>query len=137
MFTHRSSIQSRGSFASRPNRCVALLATIVAAAAFATTGPARAEPAIDRIEPGGGSRGSELAITLTGKELADPEQLWFENGSIAVVSLAAVDATHAKAVVRIPENSPLGAHRLRLRTKHGLSELRTFRVGNLPQTAER
>jgi hypothetical protein len=137
MFTHRSSIQSRGSFASRPSRCVALLATVVAAATFATAGPAHAEPAIDRIEPGGGPRGSEVEIALAGKELADPEQLWFENGSIAVVSLTAVDATHAKAVIRIPENSPLGAHRLRLRTKHGLSELRTFRVGGLPQTAER
>ena len=137
MFTHRSSIQSRGSLASRPSLSVALLATIGAAVIIQTAGPARAEPAIDRIEPGGGSRGSELAITLAGKELADPEQLWFENGSIAVVSLTAVDATHAKAVIRIPESSPLGAHRLRLRTKHGLSELRTFRVGVLPQTAER
>lgn len=137
MFTHRSSIQSRGSFASRSSHCVALLATVVAAATFATAGPAHAEPAIDRIEPGGGPRGSEVEIALAGKELADPEQLWFENGSIAVVSLTAVDATHVKAVIRIPENSPLGAHRLRLRTKHGLSELRTFRVGGLPQTAER
>jgi hypothetical protein len=136
MFMHRSSIRSHGFFSGRLRRSIALLTAFLAA----TCSPpvtARAEPAIDRIEPGGGSRGSEVEIALTGKELADPEHLWFENGSIAVVSLTAVDATHAKAVIRIPEESPLGPHRLRLRTKHGLSELRTFRVGGLPQTAEK
>jgi hypothetical protein len=127
MIMHRSSIRSGR---------IALLATLLAAT-FSTAGTARAEPAIDRIEPGGGTRGSDVEIALTGKELTDPEQLWFENGSIAVVSLTAVDAAHAKAVIRIPQDSPLGAHRLRLRTKHGLSELRTFRVGGLPQTAEK
>ena len=127
MFTHR--------FSTRSGR-IALLATLLATT-LPSAGTAHAEPAIDRIEPGGGPRGSEVEIALAGKELADPEQLWFENGSIAVVSLTAVDATHAKAVIRIPDNSPLGAHRLRLRTKHGLSELRTFRVGVLPQIAER
>jgi hypothetical protein len=114
-----------------------LLLTVVAAAAFAPAGTALAEPAIDRIEPGGGTRGSELEIAIAGKEFTDPEQLWFENGSIAVVSLTAVDATNAKAVIRIPDDCPLGAHRLRLRTKHGLSDLRMFRVGSLPQTAEK
>jgi hypothetical protein len=126
MIMHRSSIRSG---------TIALLATLLAAT-FLPTGTALAEPAIDRIEPGGGTRGSELEIAIAGKEFTDPEQLWFENSSIAVVSLTAVDATHAKAVIRIPDDCPLGAHRLRLRTKHGLSDLRTFRVGSLPQTAE-
>jgi hypothetical protein len=135
MFVHSSSIRSRGSLASRWGRCVALLVTITAAACPSAV-TALAEPSIDRIEPGGGPRGSELEIAIAGKEFADPEQLWFENGSIAVVSLTPVDATHAKATIRIPDECPLGPHRLRLRTKHGLSELRTFRVGVLPQTAE-
>jgi hypothetical protein len=136
MFTHRFCTQSRDSLAGRLTRCVARLVILVAVATLPSSGTALAEPAIDRIEPGGGLRGTEVEIAVAGKELADPEQLWFENGSIAVVSLTAVDATHAKAVIRIPENSPLGAHRLRLRTKHGLSDLRTFRVGVLPQMAE-
>ena len=87
MIMHRSSIRSGR---------IALLSTLLAVT-FSTAGTARAEPAIDRIEPGGGTRGSDVEIALTGKELADPEQLWFENGSIAVVSLTAVDAAHAKA----------------------------------------
>jgi len=127
MIMQRSSIRSGR---------IALLATLLAAI-FSPAGTARAELTIDRIEPGGGPRGSEVEIALTGKELADPEQLWFENGSIAVVSLTGIDAAHATATIRIPVDCPLGPHRLRLRTKHGLSELRTFRVGGLTQTAEK
>jgi hypothetical protein len=136
MLLHRFRIRSRGGFAGQPGCCAPLLTIITTTAIFLTGGPANAEPAIDRIEPGGGPRGSELEIALAGKELADPEQLWFENGSISVVALTGVDATHAKATIRIPNDCPLGPHRLRVRTKRGLSELRTFRVGVLPQTAE-
>ena len=136
MLLHRFRIRSRGGFAGQPGCCAPLLTIITTTAIFLAGGRATAEPAIDRIEPGGGPRGSELEIALAGKELADPEQLWFENGSISVVALTGVDATHAKATIRIPNDCPLGPHRLRVRTKRGLSELRTFRVGVLPQTAE-
>lgn len=115
---------------------LALALVIVATATLTPPGIARAEVAIDRIEPGGGCRGSEIEIVLTGKEFADPEQLWFEDGGISVVSLTAVDASHAKAVIRVPADCPLGSHRLRLRTRQGLSDLRTFRIGGLPQTSE-
>ena len=134
---NRSSFRSCGIVVSRRDFRLALLIAVVAVATSLTGGDALADPSIDRIEPGGGCRGTELEIALAGREFHDPEQLWFEDGSIAVVSLTAVDATHAKAVIRIPEGCPLGSHRLRLRTKHGLSELRTFRVAGLPQTAER
>jgi hypothetical protein len=136
MLLHRFRIRSRGGFAGQRDCCAPLLTIITTTAIFLAGGRATAEPAIDRIEPGGGPRGSELEIALAGKELADPEQLWFENGSISVVALTGVDATHAKATIRIPNDCPLGPHRLRVRTKRGLSELRTFRVGVLPQTAE-
>lgn len=142
MFPHCSSIRADSSIGlvdaplGQPARRTAVLPTVALAVAFAAAGLARAELTIDRIEPGGGPRGGDLEIMLTGKEFADPEQLWFEDGSITVVSLTGVDATHAKATIRIPADCRLGGHRLRLRTKRGLSELRTFRVGSLPQTAE-
>ena len=110
--------------------------SVVVGLVLAGPSPAVAELTIDRIEPGGGPRGAELEIALAGKEFADPEQLWFEDGAITVVSLTPVDATHVKATIRIPADCPPGPHRFRLRTKHGLSELRTFRVGFLPQAAE-
>jgi hypothetical protein len=136
MFLRRSCIRSDDDCTSRRAHVAGLLMTVSLAVAFVAARPARAELTIDRIEPGGGPRGGDLEITLTGKEFADPEQLWFEDGGITVVSLTGVDATHAKATIRIPADCPLGNHRLRLRTKRGLSELRTFRVGSLPQAAE-
>lgn len=126
----------RISLAGRMAGALSLLLASAAATALVPAAAARAEVTIDRIEPAGGPRGTELEITLAGKELIDPEQLWFEDGAIAVLSLTAVDATHAKATIRIPEDCPLGLHRLRLRTKRALSELRMFRVGSLPQSAE-
>jgi len=113
-----------------------LLLTILATSAAVAPPAVHADLSIDRIEPGGGPRGAELEIAIAGKEFTDPRQLWFEDGAITVVSLTGVDATHVKATIRIPADCPLGPHRLRLRTKHGLSELRTFRVGTLPQSAE-
>lgn len=107
---------------------VALLVAASAGVACAIT--------IDRIDPGGAPAGTEQQVALTGKDFADPEELWFEEGRIEVVSLEPVDATHVKAVLRIPADCPLGPHRFRLRTKRGLSELRTFRVAGLPQIAE-
>ncbi|MEI6257400.1 MAG: PPC domain-containing protein [Planctomycetota bacterium] len=115
-------------------RLVEVLLSVLALAVCISR--ARAEPTIDRIEPGGAPPAAELEILLTGKEFADPEELWFEARAIEVVSLTAVDATHAKATIRVPVDCPLGSHRLRLRTKQGLSELRTFRVGGFPQSPE-
>lgn len=112
-----------------PTLLLALLAALPAGSTTAAT-------TIDRIDPAGAPRGGEQQITLTGKEFADPEELWFEDGRIAVVALEPVDATHVKAVLKIAADCPQGPHRFRLRTKRGLSELRTFRVGSLPQSTE-
>lgn len=132
----RIAFAGRIAFSGRMVGALSLLLASVAATALVPAAVARAELTIDRIEPAGGPRGTELEITLAGKEFVDPEQLWFEDAAIAVLSLTAVDSTHAKATIRIPVDCPLGLHRLRLRTKRSLSELRMFRVGSLPQSAE-
>ena len=111
---------------------IAVVALLVAASAAVASGAIT----IDRIDPGGAPSGAEQQVTLTGKDFADPEELWFEEGRIEVVSLEPVDATHVKAVLRVPADCPAGPHRFRLRTKRGLSELRTFRVGGLSQISE-
>ncbi len=99
--------------------------------------PAAAAPQIDAIDPPGWCRGEEVEIRLTGRELADPGELFFEGGGIEVVSIQAGNATRMKARLRIPADCPPGSHRLRVRTQQGLSELRTFRVGTLPTLAEK
>ncbi|MFM8579686.1 MAG: PPC domain-containing protein, partial [Planctomycetaceae bacterium] len=92
--------------------------------------------AFDRIEPPAGTRGTEVQLTLTGSDLADPKELFFEEGRIEVVSLEAAGAG-VKATVRIPADCPLGAPRMRVRTATGLSELRLFQVHRWPQDQEK
>ena len=106
---------------------------IVGVAALA---PAAAAPVIDRIQPPGGPRGAELSVELRGRDLDEAEELVFENGGIAVAGLEQVDPQTVRARLRIPPDCPLGAHRIRIRTATGLSELRTFRVGGFTQVAE-
>jgi len=120
----------------RPMQSFCAMFAAIAVLGAVSAGVARGAITIDRIDPGGAPGGGEQRITLTGKEFADPEELWFEDGKIEVLALEPVDPQQIRAVLRIPADCPSGPHRFRLRTKRGLSELRTFRVGGLRQVAE-
>jgi hypothetical protein len=97
---------------------------------------ALATPGISRIEPPGAPRGSEIEVVFRGRDLANPRELFFEDGRIEVTKLEGVDGGTVKATLRLPADCPTGRHRLRIRTAEGLSELRSFRVGIFPQQAE-
>lgn len=98
---------------------------------------ALASPTILRIEPPGGPRDGEITIQIHGRQLGDPQELLFEDGLIEVRSLKAIDGRRLEAALAIPADCPPGPHRLRVRTARGLSTLRTFRVGLLPQQTEK
>jgi hypothetical protein len=108
----------------------------LAAGLLAAGRPALATPGISRIEPPGAPRGSEIEVVFRGRELANPQELFFEGGRIEVTKLEGVDGGTVKATLRLPADCPTGRHRLRIRTAEGLSELRSFRVGIFPQQAE-
>jgi hypothetical protein len=118
--------------------CRCLLAGVLAgmAAGLLAGRPALATPAISRIEPPGAARGGEIEVIFRGRELANPQELFFEDGRIEVTKLEGVDGGTVKATLRLPADCPTGRHRLRIRTAEGLSELRSFRVGIFPQQAE-
>jgi hypothetical protein len=108
-------------------------------AALLAAGPilgAAAAVGFDRIEPPGGTRGTEMELRLTGSDLADPREVFFEEGRIEVLSLEA-DGSGVKAKIRIAEDCPLGPRRVRVRTASGLSELRLFQVHRWPQQQEK
>lgn len=112
-----------------PDILVALVAALTAIAAAAA-------PTIGRIEPPGAPAGAEVEIRLVGGDLGDPQELFFEEGTIAVTSVTGVDEKTVKATLRVPADSPPGGHRFRIRTRDGLSDLRTFRVGGFEQVQE-
>ncbi|MEI7782044.1 MAG: hypothetical protein WCJ18_08995, partial [Planctomycetota bacterium] len=95
-----------------------------------------AAPALERIEPPGGKQGAEVEIRITGTELDEPQELFFEAGRIGVAALTA-EGNVVKASLRIPADCPPGPQRLRLRTAEGLSDLRMFHVHLSDQLEEK
>lgn len=99
--------------------------------------PALAAPSLQRIEPPGGKQGSEVEVRITGTELGDPQELFFEDGRVSVVKLETEKDDVVKATLRIPADCPPGPQRVRLRTVDGLSDLRVFHVHGSEQVAEK
>jgi hypothetical protein len=95
-----------------------------------------AAPVIGRIMPPAGQRGTECEVTVTGSRLHDAIGLFFEDGLIEQVSLSQINDGTVKLRLNIPADCPLGDHRVRLQTKSGLSELRTFAVIGSPISIE-
>ncbi len=113
---------------------VALVATTcVSAPAFASS------PDVDNILPRGGQRGTEVAISVYGNRLGDVEELIAYSPGFDVRDLKAEGEEGKKvtATLGIAPDVPLGEHKFRLRTRSGISYLRTFFVGALPTYEEK
>lgn len=97
------------------------------------TGPLVA-PRVGSIAPPGAQRGTEVKVTFRGERLIEPQGVLFSRPGIEVVSIAAVGERNdqCEAVLKVAADSALGAHVLRLRTAHGLSNAVLFHVGTLP-----
>ncbi len=93
-------------------------------------------PALGAITPYGFRRGTQVEVTFSGNRLGDIEQLHFYSPGIEVAKLEAPDDNQVKATLNIDPACRLGIHAVRLRTKTGISNLRTFTIGALPEIAE-
>jgi hypothetical protein len=94
-------------------------------------------PAVTRISPHGGQRGSEVDITLSGTQLKDAQEVFFYRPGLEILKLEAVDDKTVKLRVKIAAEAALGEHTLRLRTATGVSDLKTFWVGPFPVVDEK
>lgn len=102
----------------------------------ATTSSLASSPSLTSIRPLGGRRGIELEVTFSGARLADAKEILYYQPGITTEKLQAVNDGQVKATLRIAADCRLGLHDLRLRTATGISELRSFTVGALPDVAE-
>lgn len=109
--------------------------TAIAFALSVATGAA-ATPNLGALRPTGGQRGAEVEVNLLGARLKDIQEVMFHQPGIKAVKLEVVNDNHVKARFQIAPDCRLGLHDLRVRTATGLSELRTFSVGALPETNE-
>ena len=111
-----------------------VLATVVT---LVTALPAWAvSPTVRSIQPVGGQRGTELSVTLTGQRLADIQEILFYQPGITVTKIVGGKYAEAVATFKIAEGAELGLHDFRVRTATGISSLKTFSVGTLPNVAE-
>jgi hypothetical protein len=94
------------------------------------------EPSLGSITPYGVQRGTDVEMIFGGGRLADAKELLFYSPGITVKSLEATNDGSTKAVVSVAPDCRLGIHAVRLRTATGISNLRTFTVGNLPEVKE-
>ena len=95
-----------------------------------------AAPTVNKVVPAGAMRGSECEVLVMGTNLHEPQALFFEDGIVQQTKIESVNDKQFKVVLKVPEDAPFGNHRFRVRTKKGLSVLRTFRVGPFPHLME-
>ena len=99
--------------------------------------PARAvDPNLSYILPNGFQRGTEVIATFHGRRLADVEEVLFYEKGVTVVSFDKKEDRTVVAKLKVAADCELGEHRYRLRSKTGLSELRTYYVGPFKQIDE-
>jgi hypothetical protein len=118
-----------------PYRCWP--AALVAVAAALAAGQAQAaSPSLGGIAPYGAQRGTEIEVNFNGGNLADAQEILLYYPGIKVVQLEAVNENTVKTKLQIAPECRLGIHAVRVRTATGISNLRTFNVGALPEVAE-
>jgi hypothetical protein len=89
------------------------------------------------ISPRGAQRGTDAVLFFNGARLSDAKDVLFYYPGMTLAKLEVVNDNQVKATVKIAPDCRLGEHALRLRTATGISELRTFFVGALPQVEEK
>ncbi len=106
-------------------------------------------PRLELIMPVGGKVGSVVEVTLTGTDLDEPQMLLFSHPAIKAEYVPpppppAADpkkpkppAGPPKFKVTIPPDAPLGTHDVRFVGKFGVSNPRTFAVGEFNELPEK
>src|ERR1051325_1650769 len=109
-----------------------ILAVILAGAATASA----VAPNFSNTQPPGGQRGTEVEVRLNGDRLADAEEVIFYDKGITAQIVSATNS-FVTAKFKIAPGCRIGEHDLRVRTRGGVSALRMFYVGALPNVEEK
>lgn len=93
-------------------------------------------PELHLIEPRGGQRGTEVDVQFLGKRMEGAGEILLYEPGISVSGFTKNDERQADAKLVIAPDAVLGEHSMRVRTASGISELRTFWVGQFPTVKE-
>ena len=97
---------------------------------------AAVDPRLYYLRPDGLQPGTEQEIYFRAARSKDVEDILFYHPGVKVVKINEADDNGFKAIIKAEADCPLGEHKVRLRTRGGLSELRTFYVGPFPTLRE-
>lgn len=103
---------------------------------FAAAPAAAVSPVVNVVSPSGFQTGTEVETSFSGARLGDAQELLFYSPGIEVAALTAESDSLVKARLSIRPDCRLGIHAVRLRSASGISNLRTFTVGPLPEVQE-
>ncbi len=93
-------------------------------------------PSLSTVQPRGGQRGTDIEVTFQGGKLADAVDVFFHDPGITLKEIKEVKAGAVKCVLTIAPDCRVGPHRMRVRTKTGMTTLVLFSVGNLTEVKE-
>ncbi|MCH7703158.1 MAG: PPC domain-containing protein [Planctomycetes bacterium] len=124
--------RGRGSHRVPPIACLAVAIVTLTAQSASAGG----NPFLRDVVPRGAQRGTETVVELTGDRLDAALAVLFHDPGITVTQLEQVDAGRVRCTFAIDPHCTIGLVRLRIRTAHGLSNLKLFSVGNLVETTE-
>lgn len=111
-----------------------LALALLAASAFTAAAVA---PTLQSTTPNGVQRGTEVELKFNGSRLADAEEVLLYEPGMKILELKEVKDSYVLARVKLEADCPLGEHKIRIRTKTGVSDFRTFVVGPFPQVEEK
>ena len=94
------------------------------------------DPVANTILPRGGQTGTEVQFKIIGNRLDNVQELILYRDGITVSDLKNESLKEVHGTFTIAADAPLGEHPFRVRTKEGVSYLRTFWVMPLPSVQE-
>jgi len=100
------------------------------AAAFTTA--LAIDPRLGSVSPPGVQAGTEVELSFNGSRLNDAEEILFYKKGFEVLKIEETAANRVRVKVKVAADCPLGEHPVRVRTKGGVTELKTFYVGPFP-----
>jgi hypothetical protein len=101
-----------------------------------TTPLAAFSPGLSLVNPRGGQRGTEMEVHFHGERLEEISEALFYAPGLSLSNIEIKDPKHAVAKLTIAPDAQLGEHSLRLRSPGGLTQLRSFWIGQFPNVAE-
>lgn len=110
--------------------CGALAALAISSAAMA------ASPGLEIVYPRGAERGQEVEVKLSGRRLADAQEVFVYQPGITVSDVKPAGDNSVTCKFKIAPDAAYGEYQLRVRTATGISDLRTFWVGVYPIVPE-